>query len=136
MKKLLIICFLFVITSPFALAKPELKIEDRNLKCFQNSFSSIGYDECKLKIKLRINDYQYLEKYNKLQYNITCSATFEYFTAGSFSYTSLRNQESNNTTIYGTNKYNYLDITTHFYSLQPVTQVKVSELTCKVKNIY
>ncbi len=136
MKKWLIICFLFVITSPFSLAKPDLKIEDTNLKCFQNSFSSSGYDECKLKIKLRINDYQYLEKYNKLQYNIKCSATFDYLTAGSFSHTPLRNQESNNTTIYGPNKYDYLYITTHFYSFQPVTQVKVSELTCEVKNIY
>lgn len=136
MKKWLPICLLFVITSPFALAKPDLKIEDTNLKCFQNSFSSSGYDECKLKIKLRINDYQYLEKYNKLQYNVKCSATFDYFTAGSFSYTPLRNHESNKTTIYGTNNYDYLDITTRFYSLRPVTQVKISELTCEVNNIY
>lgn len=136
MKKLLIIFLLFVVISPFALAQPELKIEDTNLKCFQNSFSSSGYDECNLKIKLRINDYQYLEKYNKLQYSVKCSATFDYYTTNSFSYSPLHNHEANNITIYGTNKYDYLDITTRFYSLRPVTQVKVSELTCEVKNIY
>lgn len=53
-----------------------------------------------------------------------------------FSYSPLHNHEANNITIYGTNKYDYLDITIRFYSLRPVTQVKVSELTCEVKNIY
>lgn len=117
-------------------AAPELKIEDSNLKCSQNSFGTSGYDECKLNVKLRINDYEYLEKYNKLQYNVKCSASFDYQTSNSFSSYPLQNREENTIRIYGTNKYDYLDIATHFYSLQPVTKVKVSELTCEVKDIY
>ncbi len=136
MKKLFITSIIFTITATAIFAAPELKIEDTNFKCSQNSFASSGYDECKLNVKLRINDYEYLEKYNKLQYNVKCSATFDYQTSNSFTSYPLQNREENSIRIYGTNKYDYLDITTHFYSLQSVTQVRVSKLTCEVKDIY
>lgn len=136
MKRLFILISMFVIVAAPIYAAPELKIVDTNFKCSQNSFGTSGYDECKLNVKLRINDYEYLEKYNKLQYNVKCSATFDYQTYNSFSSFPSQNREENTIRIYGTNKYDYLDITTHFYSLQPVTKVKLSELTCEVKDIY
>lgn len=125
---------LLVITANVAIAVPQLKIKDTNLRCDKN-FVNNGYSGCTLDIDLRIEDFSYSSSYNNYTYKVECDTTFQYLTTGSYSFP-MSNSEYDHLNIYGTNITRTLSITTNFYSINPVYKVEVSNLVCKVKDIY
>ena len=125
---------LLVITANVAIAVPQLKIKDTNLRCDKN-FVNNGYSGCTLDIDLRIEDFSYSTTYNNYTYKVECDTTFQYLTTGSYSFP-MNNSEYDHLNIYGTNITRTLSITTNFYSINPVYKVEVSNLVCKVKDVY
>lgn len=125
---------LLVITANVAIAVPQLKIKDTNLRCDKN-FVNNGYSGCTLDIDLRIEDFSYSSSYNNYTYKVECDTTFQYLTTGSYSFP-MSNSEYDHLNIYGTNITRTLSITTNFYSINPVYKVEVSNLVCKVKDVY
>lgn len=125
---------LLVITANVAIAVPQLKIKDTNLRCDKN-FVNNGYSGCTLDIDLRIEDFSYSSSYNNYTYKVECDTTFQYLTTGSYSFP-MSNSEYDHLNIYGTNITRTLSITTNFYSINPVYKVEISNLVCKVKDVY
>lgn len=131
--KFSVIFVILIVFVNIASANPQLKIKDTDFSCEKNLLSK-GYNGCTLHVDLMLEDYSYSDKYDKYTYNVECKATFSYLSAGS--YISGTNYETDYIKIYGTNRRKTLDIYTGFMSLNPVYKVNVSELTCKVKDIY
>lgn len=125
---------LLVITANVAIAVPQLKIKDTNLRCDKN-FVNNGYSGCTLDIDLRIEDFSYSITYSNYTYEVECDTTFKYLTTESYSFP-MRKNEYDYLNIYGTNITRTLSITTNFYSINPVYKVGVSDLVCKVKDVY
>lgn len=134
MKKSLIILLLIFITSGIAIAyAPSLKIRDSKLDC-DKGLSNEGYNSCTLSVDLRIDDYSYSTQYDNYTYKVECEATFEYWdTEKSWS---NRKYESDYIRIYGTNRTKTLEIETTFSLLEKVYKVNVTDLSCKVKDVY
>ena len=134
MKKLLVILLLVFITSGIAVAyAPSLKIRDTDLDCDEDLFDG-GYDSCTLSIDLRIDDYSYSSQYDNYTYKVECEATFNYLDAETS--WSKQNYESDYIRIYGTNRTKTLEIETDFSSFEKVYKVNVSNLSCRVKDVY
>lgn len=126
---------LLVITANVALiAVPQLKIKDTNLRCNKN-FVDNGYSRCTLDIDLMVEDFSYSTTYSNYTYEVECDTTFKYLTTESYSFP-MRKNEYDYLNIYGTNITRTLSITTNFYSINPVYKVGVSDLVCKVKDVY
>ena len=134
MKKFLVIFLLVFITSGIAVAyAPSLKIRDTDLDCDEDLFDG-GYDSCTLSIDLRIDDYSYSSQYDNYTYKVECEATFNYLDAETS--WSKQNYESDYIRIYGTNRTKTLEIETDFSSFEKVYKVNVSNLSCRVKDVY
>ena len=134
MKKFLVILLLIFITSGIAVAyAPSLKIRDTDLDCDEDLFDG-GYDSCTLSIDLRIDDYSYSSQYDNYTYKVECEATFNYLDAKTS--WSKQNYESDYIRIYGTNRTKTLEIETDFSSFEKVYKVNVSNLSCRVKDVY
>lgn len=134
MKKFLVILLLLFITSGVTIAyAPSLKIRDTDLDCDEDLFDG-GYDSCTLSIDLRIDDYSYSSQYDNYTYKVECEATFNYFDAETS--WSKQNYESNYIRIYGTNRTKTLEIETDFSPFEKVYKVNVSNLSCRVKDVY
>lgn len=134
MKKFLVILLLVFITSGIAVAYvPSLKIRDTDLDCDEDLFDG-GYDSCTLSIDLRIDDYSYSSQYDNYTYKVECEATFNYLDAETS--WSKQNYESDYIRIYGTNRTKTLEIETDFSSFEKVYKVNVSNLSCRVKDVY
>ncbi len=134
MKKFLVILLLVFITSGIAVAyAPSLKIRDTDLDCDEDLFDG-GYDSCTLSIDLRIDDYSYSSQYDNYTYKVECEATFNYLDAETS--WSKQNYESDYIRIYGTNRTKTLEIETDFSSFEKVYKVNVSNLSCRVKDVY
>lgn len=133
-QRIWLVVTLLVITANVAIAVPQLKIKDTNLRCDKN-FVNNGYSGCTLDIDLRIEDFSYSTTYNNYTYKVECDTTFQYLTTGSYSFP-MSNSEYDHLNIYGTNITRTLSITTNFYSINPVYKVEVSNLVCKVKDVY
>lgn len=134
MKKFLGILLLVFITSGIAVAyAPSLKIRDTDLDCDEDLFDG-GYDSCTLSIDLRIDDYSYSSQYDNYTYKVECEATFNYLDAETS--WSKQNYESDYIRIYGTNRTKTLEIETDFSSFEKVYKVNVSNLSCRVKDVY
>lgn len=133
-QRIWLVVTLLVITANVAIAVPQLKIKDTNLRCDKN-FVNNGYSGCTLDIDLRIEDFSYSTTYNNYTYKVECDTTFQYLTTGSYSFP-MSNSEYDYLNIYGTNITRTLSITTNFYSINPVYKVEVSNLVCKVKDVH
>lgn len=133
-QRIWLVVTLLVITANVAIAVPQLKIKDTNLRCDKN-FVNNGYSGCTLDIDLKIEDFSYSSSYNNYTYKVECDTTFQYLTTGSYSFP-MSNSEYDHLNIYGTNITRTLSITTNFYSINPVYKVEVSNLVCKVKDVY
>lgn len=134
MKKFLVILLLIFITSSIAVAyAPSLKIRDTDLDCDEDLFDG-GYDSCTLSIDLRIDDYSYSSQYDNYTYKVECEATFNYLDAETS--WSKQNYESDYIRIYGTNRTKTLEIETDFSPFEKVYKVNVSNLSCRVKDVY
>lgn len=134
MKKFLVILLLIFITSGIAVAyAPSLKIRDTDLDCDEDLFDG-GYDSCTLSIDLRIDDYSYSSQYDNYTYKVECEATFNYLDAETS--WSKQNYESDYIRIYGTNRTKTLEIETDFSPFEKVYKVNVSNLSCRVKDVY
>ena len=134
MKKFLVILLLLFITSGVTIAyAPSLKIRDTDLDCDEDLFDG-GYDSCTLSIDLRIDDYSYSSQYDNYTYKVECEATYNYFDAETS--WSKQNYESNYIRIYGTNRTKTLEIETDFSPFEKVYKVNVSNLSCRVKDVY
>lgn len=139
MKKSLVLFFIVLLTmfttSIVAFATPQLKIRNSDLKC-DESFSGNGYTGCTLSVDLRIEDYEYSDKYSNLTYKVECEATFNYLTPSSYGSWSNSNYVYDYVKIWGTNRTKTLDLRTTFSTIDPVYKASVSNLRCKVKDIY
>lgn len=134
MKKFIVILLLSFITSGIAIAyTPSLKIRGTNLDCHEDLFDG-GYDSCTLNIDLRIDDYSYSSQYDNNTYKVECEATFNYLDAETS--WSKQNYESDYIRIYCTNRTKTLEIETDFSSFEKVYKVNVSNLSCRVKDVY
>lgn len=133
-QRIWLVISLLVITANVAIAVPQLKIKDTNLRCDKN-FVNNGYSGCTLDVDLSIEDFSYSTTYNNYTYKVECDTTFQYLTTGSYSFP-MSNSEYEHLNIYGTNITRTLSITTNFYSINPVYKVGVSNLVCKVKDVY
>ena len=130
-----IVFFTMFATSIIAEATPKLKIKDTELKCDKRYIDN-GYTGCTLSVDLKIEDYEYANKYSDLTYKVECEATFDYLTANSYISIPRKNYESDYIRIWGTNTTKTLDLRTSFFTIYTVYKVNVSELSCKVKDIY
>lgn len=134
MKRFLIILLLIFITTGIAVAyAPSLKIRDTRLDCDEDFYYG-GYDSCTLSVDLRIVDYSYSSQYDNYTYKVECEATFNYLDAETS--WSKQNYESDYIRIYGTNRTKTLEIETDFSSFEKVYKVNVSNLSCRVKDVY
>lgn len=125
--------FVLCLSSTIAIATPSLKIKDTNLNC-DSYIASKGYSGCTLSIDLIIEDYEYLDKYSNLTYNVECEANFDYLSKNH--YVPMTNRENDYIKIWGTNRRKTLDLRTSFWSIDPVYKVNVSGLSCRIKDIY
>lgn len=133
MFKFLLVFLSLLLIANGVYATPQLKIRDTDLDC-RSSFYDGGYSGCTLDVYLRIEDYDYSSQYDNYTYKVECNATFTYYTRGS--YLSSHTYESNYIKIYGTNITKTLLLDTSFFAIDPVYKVEVTELSCKVKDIY
>ena len=134
MKKFSVILLLIFISSGIAVAyAPSLRIWNTDFDCDED-FLNGGYDRCSLNIGLSIDDYNYSSQYDNYTYVVECNATFDYWDAelGLFK----RNDESGFISIYGTNNSSTLELETDFSMLEKVYKVNVSNLSCRVKDVY